>query len=78
MREASSDTSLLNPDETMPGNWQIARPADTARAANRPPPTTTTSPPRDSRPTSRPAAELPPLPDEDELDGLFVDLVEEV
>ena len=78
VREASSDTSLLNPDETMPGNWQVARPADTARAAK--PPATDDNDVTASRlKTHKPpgTAELPPLPDEDELDGLFVDLVDE-
>ncbi len=78
VREASIDTSLLNPDETTPGNWQVARPADTARAAK--PAATDDNDVTASRlKTHKPpgTAELPPLPDEDELDGLFVDLVDE-
>jgi type II secretory pathway predicted ATPase ExeA len=78
VREASVDASLLNPDETTPGNWQIAHPADSARSAK--PPAADDNDVTASRlKTHKPpgSAELPPLPDEDELDGLFVDLVDE-
>lgn len=78
VREPSIDASLLNPDETTPGNWQVARPADTARAA-KPAPDDDNDVTASRLKTHKPAGatELPPLPDEDELDGLFVDLVEE-
>lgn len=78
VREPSIDAALLNPDETTPGNWQIARPADSARGAKPAPPDdddVTASRLKTHKPAG--ATELPPLPDEDELDGLFVDLVDE-
>lgn len=78
VRELDSDAALLNPDETTPGNWQVAPPADTARGASAV--VTDDNEVTASRlKTHKPAgnAELPPLPDEDELDSLFVDLVEE-
>lgn len=60
------EADLLS-DETAPGAWHSASPLDTADAdatASR-------------RAPLRAAPEATPVPDDDELDGLFVDLVEE-
>lgn len=78
VRDAAGDAALLNPDETMPGNWQVAPPADSLRGA-KPAPADDNDVTASRLKTHKPAGatELPPLPDEDELDGLFVDLVDE-
>jgi len=68
VRDASFDAELLGgPEETAPGAWQSPPRLDDDTTASRRRPRAT-----------EPAKELPPVPSEDELDDLFVDLVDEV
>jgi type II secretory pathway predicted ATPase ExeA len=67
VRDASFDAELLS-EETAPGAWQSATPIDNDTTASRGP----------RKSAAPPARELPPVPSEDELDDLFVDLVDEV
>jgi type II secretory pathway predicted ATPase ExeA len=66
VREAEIDADLIGPEQTAPGAWHTAAPLedeDDVTASRR------------VAPSARP--ELSMIPDPDELDGLFVDLVDE-
>jgi type II secretory pathway predicted ATPase ExeA len=65
IREASFDDALERPETTAPGAWVSPPPLDDDTTASR------LAPRLDTR-------ELPPIPSDDELDDLFVDLVDEV
>lgn len=62
VRDASFDLDEPSPEETAPGAWQSPAPLDDDTTASR----------------LAPQRDVPPVPSEDELDDLFVDLVEEV
>lgn len=67
VREADFDAELTEgPDQTAPGAWQSPAPIDDND--------TTAS----RSPSKRATRDIPPIPSEDELDDLFVDLVDEV
>lgn len=66
VREAEIDADLIGPEQTAPGAWHTAAPLDDEDDV-------TAS--RRVAPSARP--ELSMIPDPDELDGLFVDLVDE-
>lgn len=65
VRDAALDDALARPEETAPGAWQSPLPLDDDATASR---------------LARPLVprDEPPIPSEDELDDLFVDLVDEV
>lgn len=65
-REVEIDADLIGPEQTAPGAWRTAAPLDDEDDV-------TAS--RRLAPSARP--ELSMIPDPDELDGLFVDLIDE-
>lgn len=85
IRDQAIDAALLQPGDTAPGAWRSPEALDDdpeSTASRRKPlaaqsPAAKSTPPAAGAAKAANAAQLPPLPDEDELDDLFVDLVEE-